>query len=53
MSESSNTPRGTPSEVGGTRSTSTHRDKDDTKVAKPYLYYGDRQGLNDWIFQMN
>ncbi|KAH0182341.1 hypothetical protein KCV03_g10361, partial [Aureobasidium melanogenum] len=52
MSQSSNTPRGTPSEVGGTRSTSTHRDKDDTKVAKPDLYYGDRQGLDDWITQM-
>ena len=52
MSQSSNTPRGTPSEVGGTRTTSTHRDKDDTKVAKPDLYYGDRQGLDDWITQM-
>ena len=52
MSQSSNTPRGTPSEVGGTRTTSTYRDKDDTKVAKPDLYYGDRQGLDDWITQM-
>ncbi|KAG9703200.1 hypothetical protein KCU59_g23009, partial [Aureobasidium melanogenum] len=42
-------PRGTPSEVGGTRTT-IHRD--DSKVAKPDLYYGDRQGLDDWLTQM-
>jgi hypothetical protein len=52
MSHSSNsTPRGTPSEVGGTRTTSTNRD--DSKVAKPDLYYGDRQGLDDWLNQMD
>ncbi|CAD0056184.1 unnamed protein product [Aureobasidium pullulans] len=53
MSHSSNTQRGTPapSEVGGTRSTSTTRD--DSKVAKPDLYYGDRQGLDDWLNQMD
>ncbi|KAG9696113.1 hypothetical protein KCU77_g23740, partial [Aureobasidium melanogenum] len=43
-------PRGTPSEVGGTRTT-IHRD--DSKVAKPDLYYGDRQGLDDWLTQMD
>ena len=48
MSHSSNTPRGTPSEVGGTRTTT----RDDTKVAKPDLYYRDRQGLDDWLTQM-
>lgn len=36
---SNSTPRGTPSEVGGTRTTNT---RDDTKVAKPNLYYRDR-----------
>ncbi|CAD0043000.1 unnamed protein product [Aureobasidium pullulans] len=52
MSHSStSTPRGTPSEVGGTRTTSTTRD--DSKVAKPDLYYGDRQGLDDWLTQMD
>jgi hypothetical protein len=50
MSQSSNnTPRGTPSEVGGTRTTN----RDDSKVAKPDLYYGDRQGLDDWLNQMD
>jgi hypothetical protein len=50
MSHSSNsTPRGTPSEVGGTRTTN----RDDSKVAKPDLYYGDRQGLDDWLNQMD
>jgi hypothetical protein len=50
MSHSSNsTPRGTPSEVGGTRTTT----RDDSKVAKPDLYYGDRQGLDDWLTQMD
>ena len=51
MSHLSNTLRGTPSEVGGTRTTSTTRD--DSKVAKPDLYYGDRQGLDDWLTQMD
>jgi hypothetical protein len=46
---SNSTLRGTPSEVGGTRTTN----RDDSKVAKPDLYYGDRQGLNDWLNQMD
>jgi hypothetical protein len=50
MSQSSSTPRGTPSEVGGTRTTTS---RDDSKVAKPDLYYGDRQGLDDWLNQMD
>jgi hypothetical protein len=39
ISQSSSTPRGTPSEVSGTRTTTS---RDDSKVAKPDLYYGDR-----------
>jgi hypothetical protein len=50
MSHSSSTPRSTSSEVGGTRTTAS---RDDTKVAKPDLYYGDRQGLDDWLNQMD
>ncbi|THY39196.1 hypothetical protein D6C98_10097 [Aureobasidium pullulans] len=53
MSHLNNTPRGTPapSEAGGTRTTTT-ASRDDSKVAKPDLYHGDRQGLDDWLTQM-
>jgi hypothetical protein len=53
MSHSNNAARGTPtpSEAGGNRITPSTRE--DTKVAKPDLYYGDRQGLDDWLTQMD
>ena len=53
MSQSST--RGTPSsssEAGGIRSTTAVASSKDTKVAKPDLYHGDRQKLDDWLNQV-